>query len=104
MYVQPTNSCQFSAKNTYLSQAEKALTRGDKNKFLSYHYEAKARNHYWKYLRASNQFDQIGSLNAFENLCKAVKLSVKAVYEKLASVNSIAESYKLNSERFESIH
>ena len=96
MYVQPTNSCQFSAKNTYLSQAEKALTRGDKNKFLSYHYEAKGGWNTPERLAQTQYYDQIKNEYA-----KSHNIPLKRIpywdYDKITLENIMSDKWLINN-------
>jgi len=103
MNIQPTTSCQFRSKNSYINLAEKALTKDDKLKLLSYHYEAKARMHYLKFLREKsnlkNLYDNNGSMIA--KGFKFIKLISKMAYEKFLSWYHISDAFKLYPKRFD---
>ena len=105
MQIQSTR-CAFGAKNTYLSQAEKAISKDDKKKFLSYHYEAKARANYIKFLHEESKLDKLSEevglddldLRGWFNLFKIIS---GMVYRKLASVDNISRAYRFDPKRFE---
>ena len=101
MQVTQIDKCSFGVKNTYLNQAEKALTKSDKRKFLSYHYEAKARCHYLRHLAAARKLTQEPNIKSFKDVMDLTKAYFKMAYDKIASVNDIAKAYKMFPLRFE---
>ena len=100
MYLQSISSNSFGAKNTYLAQAKKAINSGDKQEFLSYHYEAKARNHDLRYLKTKRSLEEVRDLKFPKNFFKLTKIYLKMAYERLASINNMIDAYKADPFRF----
>ena len=69
---------------------------------MSYHYESKARLHQINFLKEKENFSQTPKkAESVRDLLNRIKILAKIAYEKMAYINSAAESYKAYPKRFE---
>lgn len=94
MKIQKIDILSFEGKNTFLQKSEKAVSKEQKNYFLSLHYEAKARMHYLRFQKAKKELDNSkNKFNLLKTFCKMAK-------EKWQSFIFVTDSYKAFSKRF----
>ena len=99
MQVQPITNNAFCGKNTFLQKAKYSLDTEDIKYFKSLHYEAKARLHYLKFKKASNDLAEIKTLNN-GNAIKLIKTIFNVAKEKIISISNQTEAFHYYPDRF----
>lgn len=88
MQVQNITNNSFGAKNSYLNQAKKALSKEEKNYLLGLHYDALSRVHEINFLKARSRFGDNKTISY------KIRMLSKMLYEELASATYLTKSYK----------